>query len=87
MNINLRNIGIFYVVGLTPLIALIGCAKGQYINSIDFTIGLLIYLFIYHPFVAGIRLVQSNKISLSQFGNNFIPGWNFKYFWFLFFNK
>lgn len=46
----------------------------------------ILYIMIYRPVVCGIRLLKGNKIPKSKFWYNFIPGWDSKYFSFLFFN-
>jgi len=65
---------------------MISLSIGNWINSAMFVLLLSIYILFYHPFISGLRLLDSNKISKKQFWKNFIPGWNKKYFYFLFFN-
>ena len=61
--------------------------KYGYLNGATFTIGIMAYGIFYHPFVSGLRLLQSGKIDKSEFWKNFIPFWNDKYWTFLFFGK
>jgi uncharacterized membrane protein len=86
-NMNLKNLGLFYLMIVVPIATLLLLLKEGQISSQFFTIGLLVYFLVYHPLISGLRLVQSGKIEQSKFWYNFIPGWNTKYFSFLFFNK
>lgn len=83
----LRNLFLFYILIALPLVSLILSGKYNYINSSTFILLLFLYIFLYHPFICGIRLVQSKKISKQDLWKNFIPFWNDKYWTFLFFNK
>ena len=82
-----KNIFFFYLLLLLPISIIVLAAKYGYISSIIFALMLLTYVFLYHPFICGIRLVKSGKISRQDFWKNFIPFWNDKYWSFLFFNK
>jgi hypothetical protein len=44
------------------------------------------YILIYRPIIVGLRLVQAKKLPAKQFAYVFIPGWEAKYFNYLFFN-
>ena len=83
----LRNIVLFYLFLLAPMGIAILAAKQGYLHSFDFVLFLAGYTFIYHPFICGLRLVQTYKISKQELWKNFIPFWNDKYWVFLFFNK
>lgn len=82
----MRSKLVFYLFIFLPLILSVLAAKNNYINSNIFVCLLGLYCFIYHPFIAGTRLVLKNKIKKSEFWLNFIPFWNWKYFSYLFFN-
>ena len=82
-----KNIFLFYLLLLLPISIFVLAAKYGYIDSILFALMMLIYVFLYHPFICGIRLVKSGKISRQDFWKNFIPFWNDKYWTFLFFNR
>ena len=86
-NMFLKNIFSFYILIALPLASLILAAKYNYINSNIFVLLLFVYCLIYHPFISGLRLLQSKKINKQDFWKNFIPFWNDKYWMFLFFNK
>ena len=82
-----KNIFLFYLLLLIPIGIIVLSAKYGYISSNLFVILLFSYVFLYHPFICGIRLVQSNKISKQHFWKTFIPLWNDKHWTFLFFNR
>ncbi len=81
-----KNIFFFYLLQLLPISIFVLAAKYGYIGSTMFALMFLAYVFLYHPFICGIRLVKSGKISRQDFWKNFIPFWNDKYWSFLFFN-
>ncbi len=83
----LKNIFSFYIQIALPLALLNLFAKYDYINSNTFVGLLFAYAFLYHPFICGLRLLQCKKINKQDFGKNFIPLWNDKYWTFLFLNK
>ena len=82
-----KNIFVYYLLIVFPIILLGLGAKTGYISATAFSGALLIYALIYHPIVSGLRLLQSGKINKSEFWKNFIPFWNDKYWTFLFFGK
>jgi hypothetical protein len=82
-----RNILFYYLLLALPLAALIILAKNHEVNSTFFVGGLAVYVFLYHPLISGLRLLNSGKIRRSEFLYNFIPLWNLKYFGFLFLNQ
>jgi hypothetical protein len=80
----MRNLLVFYLFIFPPIIPCI-----IYIFDYDFRLNfppnalvyyLLIYCFIYHPIISGLRLMALGKISGSKFLYNFIPAWNTRYF-------
>ena len=83
----MKNIINFYAAIAAPLSTLVLLAADHLINSISFVLLLMIYAFIYHPLISGLRLIITNKISKNQLWYSFIPGWNWRYFAFLFFNS
>ncbi len=82
-----KNIKIFYLILTAPAIVLFVLKKGEYIDSKIFAIILILFVLVFNPIISGLRLIQSGKIKRSEFWYNLIPGWNTKYFIFLFFNK
>jgi len=82
-----KKIYLFYCFLLIPFMTFVLAVKYNYISNFSFILFLIIYSLVYHPLISGIRLVQSKKISKKDFWKNFIPFWNNKYYWFLFFNK
>ncbi len=64
----------------TPLLIMALFSKMGYINSAEFTISLLTYSLIYHPFISGIRLYVLGVISKKDIIKNLIPFWNFKFY-------
>ena len=84
---DLKNRFVFSLALLMPL-ALIMLV--HYFNpfSIKFiVVSWLIHVFVYHPFVFGLRLVALGKIKFSEFWKTFIPFWNLKYYDYILFNK
>ncbi len=84
---NFKNLLLFYLILAAPLICLLLLVNDRQITPQTFAILMVIYLLVYHPAISGLRLIQTRKISTSKFWHNFIPGWNIRYFQFLFFNK
>jgi len=87
VTIHSKNIFLFYLLLLIPMGIIVLCAKYSYISSTLFVILLFSYLFLYHPFICGLRLLQNEKINRQDFWRNSIPFWNEKYWAFLFLNK
>ena len=82
----MKSIFSLYASLLFPWILIMILEKYGYISQ-----NLLLYLvavhaLIYHPLICGLRLIANNKIPRSSFWKNFIPMWNLKYRYFLFFN-
>lgn len=87
----MKNIFVFYLYIFLPILLPISMVLDTRIKALfppDFALYFLIaYVLVYHPLISGIRLLESKKIKVSQLPYNFIPGWNSKFFDFLFFNK
>lgn len=83
----MKNIFVFYAFILIPIFILVIARKNLYINSTEFFWLMVIYVFIYHPALAGLRLVALNKIDKSQYWKTFIPFWNWRYYGELFFTR
>jgi hypothetical protein len=83
----LTNLLFFYFILALPLLGLIALSRAHQIDPVFFVAGLLVWGFIYHPLICGLRLLETGKIRKTDFMLNFIPFWNLKYFHFLFFNK
>jgi len=77
----------FYVLIFAPISTIALLSADKLLSSQAFVWLLMIYAFIYHPLISGLRLIATNKISKRRLWYNFIPGWNSKYFAFLFFNS
>jgi hypothetical protein len=81
----------FWLAIALPVIALIVASQTHYLGAGAFTIMLMIYAFIYHPFVCSTRLLKNNRINKKEFFVLFIPFWRMglyrKHFPFLFLNK
>ncbi len=80
-----RNILIFYGLIFIPLAALILSVKFALISAEIFFVLLLLYLFAYHPYVSGLRLIAMKRLNRRDLWRMFIPFWNTKYFKTLFF--
>ncbi len=83
----MRNIVLYYLAILLPLMAIGIVAQRNGFTATEFSIVLLCYALIYHPSITGLRLIALKKISGSQFWKSFIPFWNLQYFGSLFLNK
>lgn len=83
----MRNIINYYAAIFAPISTIVLFANAKLISSNAFVLLLMIYAFIYHPYISGLRLIAANKIEKNQLLFSFIPGWNWKFFAFLFFNS
>jgi hypothetical protein len=83
----LKNIIVFYLLVLVPLILLAIGIMNHFISKGFFFAAIFIYALLYHPLISGLRLLALGKIKKSELWLNFIPFWNQKYFKLLFFNK
>ena len=81
----LQKKGFYYLFIFVPLFTMIVFTKITLINANIFMIGLLLYVFVYHPYISGKRLVALKSIQKSEFWRTFIPFWNLKFFDVLFF--
>ncbi len=82
----MKSILNFYIFISLPFITLMLASRYHLIGSYTWAIFLFIYCLIYHPLISGLRLLANGIIKKNKFWYNFIPGWNSKYFSFLFFN-
>ena len=82
-----KNLFIFYLFLFLPMILLALSVRYAWIDSTQLVIGLAAYVFLYHPMILGLRLLQKNKIKGSEFWKTFIPIWNSKYFTVAYFEK
>jgi hypothetical protein len=78
---------VFYVLLLVPLTAAIVLYRSGHLHPVVFGGYILLYILVYHPIIAGIRLLKGKKITKKQFMYNFIPGWNTLFFNYLYFGK
>ena len=76
----MRNIVVFYAFVIIPLGLLAFFLLTERLDSGLFTILILLYALVYHPFLSGLRLISLGKISSQNFWKNFIPFWNARYF-------
>jgi len=82
----MKNIIIFYILILLPLLGIGLLAKFKYLSPIEFAWAMGIYCLVYHPLISILRLVKYNKVTRSEIWLCFIPCYDWKYFSFLFFN-
>jgi hypothetical protein len=80
----LHNLVVFYAYILTPIVIMMSLTMLQLIDSRTFTIAILGYALVYHPWISGLRLVALAVITPSKLIYNFIPFWNTRYFDYLF---
>lgn len=71
-----KNILVYYLLIFIPLGVLISSAKNDLINATIFFIGLQVYVFLYHPYVSGLRLLALKKLEKKDFWRMFIPFWD-----------
>ena len=83
----MKNIINFYMSIFAPIGTIVILGEGRLLNANAFVALLFVYVFIYHPYISGLRLVANDKIKKTELWKNFIPGWNLKYFAFLFFDS
>ena len=83
----MKSLLLFYLAILLPLLALVLLSRMHLVGPLFFTISILLYALVYHPFISGLRLIATGKIRKNQFMLNFIPSWNWRFFEFLFFNS
>jgi len=87
----MKNIFVFYLYFFLPLpfwIEVVFIPPFQHYFSKNMLLSFLMaYILIYRSVVVGIRLIETKKIPWAKFWYNFIPGWNRRYFGFIFFNK
>ena len=84
---NLKNIFIFYIFIIIPFGTIFILFRQNLVSSNIFILSLLIYALIYRPLLSGIRLIQSGKINKKQLWHKYIPGWNSRFFFFLYFGS
>jgi len=75
----MKNIWLFYILLVTPMLTLYFLGKYHLISSTTFTVVLLSYGFIYHPLVSGLRLLALGLIPKEKMWKNWIPFWNETY--------
>jgi hypothetical protein len=87
----MKNLVTFYIWLFLPLTVqsayIILPAFRQYLPASADLYFLLAYFLVYRPALCGWRLAATRKISREKFALIFIPGWDSKYFCFLFFNR
>ena len=83
----MKKLLVYYIMIALPLGLLVLGGRFGWFSAIPFGILLFTYALIYHPYVSGIRLIEGGIIKRSQLWKTFIPGWNSRYFSYLFFNK
>lgn len=84
---SLKNTFNFYILLLAPFMILMLVSNLNLIGAEAFSVILLLWALVYHPYVSGSRLIALGKIKKQDFKYNFIPLWNLKYFDALFFGK
>jgi hypothetical protein len=82
----MKNLTIFCLFIVAPLIALLLALQYGGVSNELFGFLLLFYALVYHPTIAGLRLIAVGKIRRNPFWLNFIPFWNRKYCKALFFS-
>ncbi|MCF2442795.1 hypothetical protein L0657_02415 [Dyadobacter sp. CY345] len=80
----IRNNLVFYGLIFLPLAAMITAAKFGFITSNIFGVYLAVYVFLYHPYISGLRLIYLDKLTRTDFWKMFIPFWGTRYFKVLF---
>jgi hypothetical protein len=76
----MKNIFIYYLITLLPIVMIVWLKKTASINSTQFVGLLFFYLFIFRTYVDGKRLSDKNIIQKKDIWKMIIPGKRFKYF-------
>ena len=74
----MKNIYLFYVVILIPLVLLFMMTK--HTTPAVFVTALVLYIFVYRTFTDGMRLYAKGKIAKKDIWRLIIPGYRFRYF-------
>ncbi len=83
----MKRILAYYAAILLPIVFLALFIDNHNISSAQFVWLFLVYALVYRPAISGVHLIELHKIKRSEFLMNFIPMWNWKYSYFLFFGK
>ncbi len=80
----LHKLIIHYVYIFSPVVILMSMTMVDFMDSATFTVALLSYTLVYHPWISGKRLVALGVIPPSKMIYNFIPFLNNRCFDYLF---
>lgn len=61
------NLAIYLVFLFVPIYLIIYLSKAGSISTNEFVIYLLLYSFVYHPTISGIRLIKLKKLTIHKF--------------------
>lgn len=76
----MKNLWMFYIIILAPLVLLIFCIRMYWIDGASLAISVLFYALVYRTFTDGKRLAAKNIISETSIWKLAIPGTRFQYF-------
>ena len=70
---------LFYVLILGPMLLYVLSAREVLSPSISLTL-IFLYVFVYHPTLVALRLLDKHVITKADFTKTYIPFWNHRYF-------
>ncbi len=70
---------LFYVLIFGPLILHMLFSREAMSPSLSLTL-VFLYIFVYHPTLVGLRLLDKHVITKADFTKTYIPFWNQRYF-------
>ncbi|MFD0931119.1 hypothetical protein ACFQ0R_00760 [Psychroflexus salinarum] len=76
----MKNIYLYYISILAPLLFILWLSSSDTIDSTLFFIVLIVYAFIYRPFVDGKRLAEKNILQNKDIWKMLYPGNHLNYF-------
>lgn len=76
----MKNLLIYYILIITPLIIIVWVFKTDSINSSWLTGLIFFYVFIYRTYIDGKKLADKNIIKKKDIWKMVIPGKNLEYF-------
>ena len=76
----MKNIVVYYLVIIVPLLGLFFAAREQWMSGWAFFVSILFYALVYRTLTDGARLIQKGIISRRDMRKLFLPGWRLTYF-------
>lgn len=80
MILAMKNLAVYYLAILTPLVLIILGLKQGRIDHMLFALLLFVYLLVYRTLTDGFRLYEKGVLSKKEMWKIILPGYHFKYF-------